>query len=205
MYPDHTSRHIWDKEDRDPLKFINHGRKTIGLPRPNEDWFQVVLSLSGLKDLCMTNYITVNHEMFNAVMERLNSKTSSFHLPLDDMLCLLHLSIRRRLLDHERISKDEALKMMVDYLGVDPGESMNELDMTMEAHVRFEYLKKVYTYELRRAHQTTCDEEQVGLHRGHALRAYLLYLVGTMIFMDKSASYTYVVYLRYFQDFERIH
>lgn len=37
------------------------------------------------------------------------------------------------------------------------------------------------------------------------MRAYLLYLGGTSIFMDNSATYTYVVYLWYFMDFNRIH
>ncbi|CAL5184847.1 unnamed protein product [Lathyrus oleraceus] len=31
LYRDHTSRHIWDGEDRDPLKFINHGVKCYWL------------------------------------------------------------------------------------------------------------------------------------------------------------------------------
>lgn len=45
----------------------------------------------------------------------------------------------------------------------------------------------------------------MGLHIAHAMRAYLLYLVDTAIFMNKSATYADVVYLRYFLDFERIH
>lgn len=57
-------------QDRDLLKFINHKRKITGLSQQNEEWFQEVLSLYGMKDLCMTDYITVNHEMLNAFMER---------------------------------------------------------------------------------------------------------------------------------------
>lgn len=34
------------------------------------------------------------------------------------------------------------------------------------------------------------------------MRAYLLYLVGTDIFVDKSTTYVDVVYLRYFEDFD---
>ena len=37
------------------------------------------------------------------------------------------------------------------------------------------------------------------------MRAYLLFLVGTQIFMDTSATYTDVMYLGYFDDFEQIH
>ncbi|XP_050897988.1 uncharacterized protein LOC127104888 [Lathyrus oleraceus] len=49
------------------------------------------------------------------------------------------------------------------------------------------------------------DDQQVALHRANVMRAYLIYLVGIVIFVDKSATYTDVVYLQYFQDFERIH
>lgn len=85
----------------------------------------------------MIGYITVIHEMLNAFMERWHSETSSFHLPLsemsitlDDISCLLHLPIRGIILYHVRITKDEALVMMVDYLGADLGEMNEDLDMT---------------------------------------------------------------------------
>ncbi|XP_050877908.1 uncharacterized protein LOC127081728 [Lathyrus oleraceus] len=41
--------------ERGPQKFINHGRKITNFPQSNKDWFQAVLSLSDLKDLCMTS------------------------------------------------------------------------------------------------------------------------------------------------------
>lgn len=66
-----------------------------------------------------------------------NSETSSFHLllgqmsiTLDDASCLLHLLIRGRLLDHGRITQDEAHVIIVHYLGVDPKEAKEELDRT---------------------------------------------------------------------------
>lgn len=37
------------------------------------------------------------------------------------------------------------------------------------------------------------------------MKAYLLYLVDIVVFMDKSATPVDIVYLRYFDDFERIH
>ncbi|CAL5210716.1 unnamed protein product [Lathyrus oleraceus] len=125
-------------------------------------------------------------------------------ITLDDVSCLLHL-IRGRLLDHERITKDETLEMMVDYLGADPREANEELDKTRSAHARFEYLKKIYTNEILRTQQATGDDERVTFHGSHAMRAYLIYLDDTSIFVANSATYTNVVYLRYFEDFERIH
>lgn len=78
-----------------------------------------------------------------------DTKTSSFHLPLgeisitlDDVSCLLYLSIRGKLLDHGRISKDETLELIVDYLGVDPEVALTEMERIRGAHAKFKFLKK---------------------------------------------------------------
>lgn len=95
--------------------------KITGLSHPNEEWFQAALSLFGMNDLCMPGYITVNHEILNAFVERWHTETSSFYLPLGGMsitlvnvLYLLHLPIKGKILYHGRISKGEALGLMVD-------------------------------------------------------------------------------------------
>lgn len=86
--------------------------------------------------------------------------------------------------------------MMVEYFGADPEEVMKELDKTRGARARFVYLMKIYEDAILSAQHVDGDDEQVTLHRSHALRAYLLYLVGTAIFMDKSVilqtSFTYI-------------
>lgn len=69
-------------------------------------------------------------------------------MTFDDVSCLLHLPIKGRLLGHERITKYEALEMMVDYLGADLEEEKKQLDKTRGEHAIFEYLKKVYREEL---------------------------------------------------------
>lgn len=43
------------------------------------------------------------------------------------------------------------------------------------------------------------------LVRKYALKSYFLILVGTSIFMDKSATYVDVVYLKFFMGLEQIH
>ncbi|XP_050919958.1 protein MAIN-LIKE 1-like [Lathyrus oleraceus] len=164
LYLDHTARHIWDNEKRDPQKFVNHKRKIVALPPPNEDWFLSIMTLSGMKDLCMTGYTLVNHGMLNAPVERWHSKTSLFHLlhgemsiTLDDVSFLLHLPIRGRFFDHGKVSKDKALEMIVEYLGDDPEKAMKEVHMTMGAHARFEFLRNIYATEIQRAEQDDGD------------------------------------------------
>lgn len=85
----------------------------------------------------MINYTTINLGIISAFVKRWYSKPSSFHIPhgeisitLDDVLCLLHLPIRGRLLDHSRITRYDALEMMVDYLGTDPYDALKEIKDT---------------------------------------------------------------------------
>ncbi|CAL5198199.1 unnamed protein product [Lathyrus oleraceus] len=80
-------------------------------------------------------------------------------ITLDDVSCLLYLPIRVRLLNHERITKGKAHQMMIDYLGDDPGEEMDELDRTRGVHARFEYIKKIYETEILRAENVADDDE----------------------------------------------
>ncbi|CAL5198124.1 unnamed protein product [Lathyrus oleraceus] len=100
-----------------------------------------------------------------------------------------------RLLDHGMIKRDEALKMMVDYMGVDLGETLQELEATRWAHTRFRYPERLYTQQLKDAYQATGDGEKVAQHKSYALRVYQLYLDDTSIFMDKSATYVDVIYM----------
>lgn len=66
-------------------------------------------------------------------------------------------------------------------------------------------MENVYTNELVRAEQVDGDKEKAGRHKAYAMRAYLLYLVDTTLFVDKSSTYVDVLYLRYFEDSEWIH
>lgn len=54
------------------------------LPRPQEKWFQIVMQIFGLRDLCRIGYSTINHGMY-VFVERWHSETSLFHLPSDEM------------------------------------------------------------------------------------------------------------------------
>lgn len=81
--------------------------------------------------------MTINHGMLEDFMERWHKETSYFHtshgdisITLDNVLCLLHLMIRGRLLNHSWIKKSDALELMVNYLGVDQGEAQRDLDAT---------------------------------------------------------------------------
>jgi len=46
---------------------------------------------------------------------------------LDDVSCLTHLPIDGMLLSHELISRDDAMDMMIQYLGSYPGDVLDEV------------------------------------------------------------------------------
>lgn len=126
-------------------------------------------------------------------------------ITLDDVACLLHLSIRGRLLDHSKIKHDEAQEMMVTYLEVDLMDIMMQCERTRGAHAKFSLLEKIYGEKLELTENLDGDELQVTYHRECTLRCFLLFLVGTSIFMDKSETYVDVAYLKYLINLLAIH
>ena len=80
-------------------------------------------------------------------------------ITLDDVAYLPHLPIIGAFLDHERIDNEEALDMLVEKLGVTPESDMAELDFTRGVHVRYSYLKMVFTNEITHAQEADGDPE----------------------------------------------
>ncbi|RHN46794.1 putative protein-serine/threonine phosphatase [Medicago truncatula] len=124
---------------------------------------------------------------------------------LDDVSCLLHIPIDGMLLSHESISRDDAVEMMMRYLGSSLGDALDEVNKTRGAHARLSYLRKIF--KVRLLLQLELDneggmEEVVQRLRDQTLRIYLMYLIGITLFTDKSATYVDVVHLRYFRDLE---
>lgn len=106
-----------------------------------------VQRLSRVQGLYVTRYKTINHDMLATFMERMHKETSSFHIrigemsiTLDDVSGIQHLPIRRRLLNHSKISRVDALDMIFTYFGADPSEAQIEIDATRGTHARFSYL-----------------------------------------------------------------
>lgn len=58
-------------------------------------------------------------------------------ITLDDILCMLYLPIRGKLLYHGRVNKDDASKMILDYLGVNPEDALHDLEAIKGGHARF--------------------------------------------------------------------
>jgi hypothetical protein len=126
-------------------------------------------------------------------------------MTLDDVSCLMHLPIDGIFFPHNSISRDDAVEMMMRYLGSSPGYALEEVNDTGGAHARFSYLRRIFKERLLQQFEADNKgdmEDEVQNLWAQALRIYLLYLVGITIFIDKSATYVGVVYLRYFRDLE---
>lgn len=97
-----------------------------------------------MRYLCKTDYVMVNHGMLNAFVEIGHTKTSYFiyhmvrylsYWTMSRVYCIFLLG--GNLLDHGKINRDDAPKLMVNYLGVDPKAVMKVFETTRRARARF--------------------------------------------------------------------
>ena len=187
-----------DLQDRGELKLVTHGRKLEDFSITSQ-YIQDVLDRSGLAPLLRCSHLMVDKGLLSAFAERWHRDTSSFHLPcgemtitLDDVSTLLHIPVTGKFFSHPVMSRDLACALLVSLLGVSLGEAMVETSATRGAYVRFSWLRDVYAVQLQEDHLE------------NAARAFLLYLVGTTIFADKSSTYVSVVYLELFRDLDTV-
>nr|KYP33064.1 Serine/threonine protein phosphatase 7 long form isogeny [Cajanus cajan] len=193
-FSDHVATRLWSDEDRGELKIFNHGRKVKSFVIKHHQ-IQKLVDKSGLASLLLCNYQMVNKGLVFAFVERWHPETSSFHLPigemtitLDDVSCLLHLPIRGALFSQPVMDHDIACVYLEDLLGVSHKDAILEIRATRGAHVRMSWLRDVY--------DARCQEKRWEF----ATRAFLLFLVGCMIFANKSTTYVDVALLDLFRD-----
>ena len=70
-------------------------------------------------------------------------------MTLDDVSCLLHLSIDGMLLSYETILRDDVVELIIQYLGSSPGDALKEVTETRGAHARFSYLRRIFKERLQ--------------------------------------------------------
>ncbi|KAK2447475.1 protein MAIN-LIKE [Trifolium repens] len=223
LYHKHRAILIWNGRPNDLLlkeamRSIANGKKIVNIPKPeaNKLWFWDTLKATGLEPLVHTNFSKLNHGLLTAFAERWHPETSSFHLPvgelaitLDDVQCLLHLSIKGKFVNHEKMRKSEAVDMVTTYLGMAQEDVETEFGKTSGMHLRFNKLQHVYVELLERCQQMEDDEEstleEMTPIREMCVRAFCLFLVCCTIFSNKSAWYVDVSYLQFFQDLTTTH
>nr|XP_012571297.2 uncharacterized protein LOC105852157 [Cicer arietinum] len=200
QYEHHVARRLWEGEDRGPLKVITHGLKLkkfseVPVPHPVERWIRE----SGLLPLSSAYLTMVDAGLVSAFIERWHRETSSFHLPfgemtitLDDVATLLHISPNGKFFDAPvNMSTNNAARAAHEYLGATWEESLAEINFNKCAQYRLQWLRDLYS-RLIQTNQFEC-----------AARAYLLHLVGSTIFADKTHTRVEAKYISLFIDLAR--
>jgi hypothetical protein len=90
------------------------------------------------------------------------------------------------------MSKSTAILLMEELLGVSRAEATDEVKATRSAYARFSFLERVY------------NEKIAAGSINEAARAFLLWLVGNTIFVDKSFTSVRVDYLMLFRDLDTV-
>ncbi|XP_006575902.1 protein MAIN-LIKE 1-like [Glycine max] len=123
-YADHVADSVWTREERPELKLSSHGRKVHSLGRPVPAIEGLVVG-TGLSPLIMCLVDTGDRGLLSLFVERWHRETSSFHLPmgevmitLDNISSLLHLPVVGDLHAFQPLHVDDAVQMLVDLLMV---------------------------------------------------------------------------------------
>ncbi|KAI5389248.1 hypothetical protein KIW84_074779 [Lathyrus oleraceus] len=200
-YEHHVARHIWFGEERGPkkeLKVAGHGLKLtsrvpLALPPQMESW----VSRSGLASLQRTSLNKIDTNLVSAFVERWHLETSSFHMPfgemsitLDDVACLLHLPIRGIFWSPQDVTEELAVELAVDYLGVSQGQAQSHVRSCRGSYYKLEWLYDIFVHH------------RAASSWAYATRAYLLMLVGSTIFADKTFTLVEARYLLLFRDLD---
>ncbi|KAL5138330.1 Protein MAIN-LIKE 1 [Glycine soja] len=196
-YGDHVAVSIWNREERPELKLFSHGRKVQKFGRPAPE-IEGLVDAIGLSPLIVCSVEIGDRGLISAFVERWHKETSSFHLPvgevtitLDDVASLLHLPIIGAFHTFEPLHVDEVVLMLVELLEVSGEEARIETTQCHGAYVRLSWLRDIYQRRCQAGHWTV------------AAHAYLLHLLGCILFANKSATHVHVVFLDAFRDFSQ--
>ncbi|GAU35105.1 hypothetical protein TSUD_162100 [Trifolium subterraneum] len=104
----------------------------------NEKWWNNVINATRIWGLIHTSFSFLYPALLVTFVDSWHGETSYFHIPgreiivtLDDMHCLLHLPIDRRLLDHSGITcRADGIELMVTCLGASPADANHEVTIT---------------------------------------------------------------------------
>ncbi len=197
------------------LRCIVSANKVIKIQKPTQDWFWQYIIASGLEPLVRTNFNVLDYGLLWAFAERWHPETSTFHLPigemgitLDDVQCLLHISIQGKFLNHVKISRPDGAQMLSTYLGIDEGDAMDMFAALKGPYLTHSYVQGLFMDYLDTAESAFANNapmHEVRMYRERCVRAFLLFVVGCTIFSNKSSYYLDVVYIQYFADLSSVH
>src|ERR1044072_4659479 len=183
-YKSHVAFHLWksytekDYPRRGDLKVHPHGRAFGNSSTyPKNKIIEQALKDSGLEPLLNCNPPIVSQTIVTTFVERWHPETSSFHKPfgemsilLEDVANLLHIPVHGKLFTLPNLTRDEAVPVLCDQLGVTQEEAIKEIHSCRGPYVRYAWIKKLVETLAKKKKNTTINGER-------AAKAYLLRLV----------------------------
>ncbi|XP_012854148.1 PREDICTED: serine/threonine-protein phosphatase 7 long form homolog [Erythranthe guttata] len=171
----HVAYDIWEGKGRHMLKLRSHAKSTW--PGPNDYYSVSLLESTGLYHLRYCSLPHHNNPLIEAFIERWQPDTNSFHMPFGEMTITLH---DVHYIMHLRVSgkrpnvwidKADAIYAGARAFGVEP----RDMEKWYGGGSRLDDLDRMYGDD-----SSFASEFQV--------RAYIAYLLGKLLFVDKSES-----------------
>lgn len=159
----------------------------------NQQHVRDVIVGSRLAPLIECTYHFTNPTIVLAFSKRWKTKTNSFHLSfgemtimLDNVVVILKILVTDNPAFVPHLTGNEAREFMCRLLGVSIVAATRQIAETWGPYVKLDWLKRTFM----NIQDSSSDEE---IH--HDSRAYLLFLLGCTLFVDKSGTMVSVVYL----------
>ncbi|KAH7858050.1 hypothetical protein Vadar_019523 [Vaccinium darrowii] len=179
----HVAAAIWNREERGTLRLHSHSRH-LSKWRVKSRRVQEKINNSGLGPLCSNlTYPYCNAVLVSAFVERWHPETNTFHfkfgemgMTLDDTEQLLGLSVIGKAVHTEEEYRDP-VTLLKDCLGVSETDARKALNGGKS--VALSWLKKNFT---------TVSKTDSVQRVDYCARAYLLFVLGCTLFIDKSGG-----------------
>ncbi|RWR84948.1 serine/threonine-protein phosphatase 7 long form [Cinnamomum micranthum f. kanehirae] len=190
-------------QDEEALKCLSHGQKVPLLQLNEFDRFRELVSRFRLAPLVIASYRSVNKIIVLGFVERWQPETNTFHMPfgemtitLDDVASILGIPVMGQIVSYnERMAYEEAQALLLDALGVEPAEAHEKLMQVRGQSVRLEWLRERFS-----GVSDDDGDEMVDC----VVRAYLLYLLGCTLFINKSGERVPNIFLTVLVDLDAI-
>ncbi|XP_052177965.1 protein MAIN-LIKE 1-like isoform X2 [Diospyros lotus] len=197
-FKNHVAVSIWAGEERGVLKCNSHGQRIPDWPLANQHRIRDAVARSRLTPLIECTYRFVNPTVVSAFSERWQPETNTFHLPfgemtvtLDDVATILKIPVAGSPVSVPHLSGNEARDLLCRLLGVSAVEAARQIAETRGPYVKLDWLRRTFM----NIPDSAQDEEMY-----NASRAYLLFLLGCTLFVDKSGTMISVSYLALLED-----
>lgn len=156
----------------------------------------------GLISLVSCFYKFVNKVVVSAFVERWQPETNTFHLPfgemsptLDDVSVILGIPVISKSVSCKKLSNVDVANLLVEALGVTIDEANVALKVARGQSIKVEWLRQRFGSMSDADNDNTIE---------CTARTYLLYLLGCILFADKTGTRVPVVYLSFLMDLRSV-